>query len=97
MLQNQIIDYRLQITDCTTMALSEDTVSILKACHPVLLANREAIGSTFYKLLFKDHPELQNMFNLSHLQTDKDGKPGPQVIRIVCYDSLTSSSDAVPV
>eukprot|EP00092_Neocalanus_flemingeri_P016308 GFUD01017653.1.p1 GENE.GFUD01017653.1~~GFUD01017653.1.p1 ORF type:complete len:405 (+),score=125.37 GFUD01017653.1:113-1327(+) len=64
------------------MALSEGTVTILKACHPVLLANREDIGATFYKILFRDNPELRNIFNLSHFKTDKDGKPGPQMLSL---------------
>ena len=61
------------------MSLSEDTIAILKACHPLLLANREAIGQSFYELLFSQHPETQNMFNLSHFRIGKDEKPGPQV------------------
>jgi nitric oxide dioxygenase len=43
------------------MSLSENTISILKACHPVLEANREAIGRSFYELLFTQHPETQNI------------------------------------
>eukprot|EP00092_Neocalanus_flemingeri_P013233 GFUD01014263.1.p1 GENE.GFUD01014263.1~~GFUD01014263.1.p1 ORF type:complete len:399 (+),score=125.78 GFUD01014263.1:45-1241(+) len=71
------------------MALSEGSVSILKACHPVLLENREAIGKTFYRNLFRDHPETKNMFNLSHFITDEDGKPGPQMLSlsdsVICF------------
>jgi len=64
------------------MALSSSTITILKACHPILLEHREAIGTTFYKLLFRDNPELKNIFNLSHFQPDKDGKPGPQMLSL---------------
>lgn len=71
------------------MSLSENTISILKACHPVLEANREAIGRSFYQLLFTHHPETQNMFNVSHVTVDKDGNPGPQMLSlsdaVICY------------
>merc|ERR1740137_400415 len=79
------------------MSLSTSTVSILQACHPVLLANREAIGAAFYKLLFRDHPETQNMFNASHFKPDKDGMPGPQMLSlsdaVICYAKYCDQLD----
>ena len=81
------------------MALSESTVSIMKACHPVLLAHRKAIGKAFYQLLFREHPDTQNLFNLSHLHTGQEGEPGPQVggqVGVHC-SAQAVVADVVPV
>lgn len=65
------------------MTLSARTVVILKACHPLLVAHREAIGTAFYELLFRHSPELKNIFNLSHFRPEKDGRPGPQILALI--------------
>eukprot|EP00092_Neocalanus_flemingeri_P027961 GFUD01030357.1.p1 GENE.GFUD01030357.1~~GFUD01030357.1.p1 ORF type:complete len:398 (+),score=89.46 GFUD01030357.1:51-1244(+) len=64
------------------MSLSKSTVAILKACHPLLKENREKIGKTFYTSLFRDHPQLKNVFNMSHQRQGKDGTPGPQMMAL---------------
>ena len=48
------------------MALSTATCDILKICKPLLEENRDAIGATFYRKLFSEHPGLRNTFNMSH-------------------------------
>ena len=48
------------------MALSTGTCDILKICKPLLEENRDAIGATFYRKLFSEHPGLRNTFNMSH-------------------------------
>jgi len=68
------------------MSLSKSTIAILKACHPLLLENREKIGKTFYNSLFRDHPQLKNVFNMSHQRQGRDGTPGPQMMAL--SDSL---------
>jgi len=70
------------------MSLSKSTVAILKACHPLLAANREAIGKTFYTSLFRDHPQLKNVFNMTHQRLGRDGTPGPQMMAL--SDSLVA-------
>ena len=60
------------------MNLAEPTCEILKVCQPLIKENREAIGQTFYQLLFDKYPSLQGMFNMSHFRKDDD-KPGAQV------------------
>ena len=40
------------------MSLSQDTVGVLKACHPLLKEGREVIGAAFYDRLFKEHPQV---------------------------------------
>ena len=49
------------------MGLTETTINIMKACKPILIANRKVLGCRFYELLFTEHPDVQNMFNVSHL------------------------------
>jgi len=64
------------------MSLSKSTIAILKACHPLLQENREKIGKTFYTSMFRKHPELKNIFNMSHQRQGRDGTPGPQMMAL---------------
>jgi len=70
------------------MSLSKSTIAILKACHPLLKENREKIGKTFYNSLFHEHPQLKNVFNMSHQRQGNDGSPGPQMMALA--DSLVA-------
>lgn len=45
------------------MALSTETIKTIKATAPVLEEHGTTITSVFYKLMFKNHPELLNIFN----------------------------------
>lgn len=51
--------------------LSLQTMNIVKKTVPVLQTNRERITTKFYELLFAKHPELTNIFNMTH---QKQGK-----------------------
>ena len=57
------------------MALSTATCDILKICKPLLEENRDAIGATFYRKLFSEHPGLRNTFNMSHQRPPAEGEP----------------------
>ena len=57
------------------MALSTTTCDILKICKPLLEENRDAIGATFYRKLFSEHPGLRNTFNMSHQRPPAEGEP----------------------
>jgi len=70
------------------MALSKSTISILKACHPLLKENREKIGKTFYDSLFRENPQLKNVFNMTHQRSGPNGTPGPQMMALA--DSLVA-------
>jgi len=48
------------------MGLTNLTITTLKACKPVLDQHKKALGQTFYKKLFHEHPELRAMFNMSN-------------------------------
>ncbi|QKX06425.1 NO-inducible flavohemoprotein [Aquimarina sp. TRL1] len=45
---------------------STKTIEIVKATAPVLEVHGETITKVFYKRLFNQHPELKNIFNMSH-------------------------------
>ena len=43
------------------MSLSQDTVDVLKACHPLLKEGRDVVGEAFYKRLFQEHPQVAKL------------------------------------
>lgn len=45
---------------------SKKTIEIVKSTAPVLEKHGETITKVFYKLLFKNHPELKDIFNMTH-------------------------------
>ncbi len=45
------------------MALSQETIDIVKSTVPVLEKHGVTITTVFYKNMFKNHPELLNIFN----------------------------------
>ncbi|MGG4324553.1 NO-inducible flavohemoprotein [Bacillus sonorensis] len=49
--------------------LSEKTMQIVKSTAPVLKERGTEITSCFYERMFKAHPELKNIFNMSRQQT----------------------------
>lgn len=53
---------------------SEKTIQIVKSTVPVLLEHGEAITKAFYKRLFVKHPELKNIFNMTHQKTGSQPK-----------------------
>ncbi|MGI8313929.1 NO-inducible flavohemoprotein [Halobacillus mangrovi] len=48
------------------VGLDQRTVDIIKSTVPVLAEHGEAITKHFYQKMFKDHPELKNIFNQTH-------------------------------
>lgn len=61
------------------MGLSTATVATLKACGPILQAHKQAVGQTFYKNLFREHPELRSMFNMSNQEAQAGALSGAVV------------------
>src|SRR4051812_47763259 len=53
----------------TRRALSRQQMDIVKSTAPVLAEHGIAITTHFYKRLLASHPELRNIFNLSHQAT----------------------------
>lgn len=48
------------------MALTKETMDIIKATAPVLAEHGKTITTVFYKNMFKNHPELLNIFNATN-------------------------------
>lgn len=46
--------------------ISSNTIEIVKSTAPVLAEHGEAITQVFYKRLFVQHPEMKNIFNMTH-------------------------------
>ena len=45
---------------------SQKTMDIVKSTAPVLQVHGEKITEVFYNLLFQNHPELRDVFNMTH-------------------------------
>ncbi|MBB6002929.1 NO-inducible flavohemoprotein [Arcicella rosea] len=45
---------------------SQKTIEIVKSTAPVLAIHGENITKVFYQLLLQNHPELKNVFNMTH-------------------------------
>lgn len=76
---------------------SKKTIETVKSTAPVLEQHGEAITKVFYKLLFENHPELKDLFNMTNQ------KKGVQqialakaVFKYACHiDKLEMMGDAV--
>ncbi|MFG6113556.1 NO-inducible flavohemoprotein [Halobacillus sp. MO56] len=55
----------------TLPKLDEQTIATVKATVPVLAEHGEQITTRFYQMMFEAHPELKNVFNMTH---QKEGK-----------------------
>lgn len=51
--------------------LKQETIDIIKATVPVLEVHGETITKTFYQRLFRNHPELKNLFNQTNQKKSK--------------------------
>jgi nitric oxide dioxygenase len=54
--------------------ISSKTIEIVKSTAPVLAEHGEAITTVFYKRLFVRHPEMKNIFNMTHQETGTQPK-----------------------
>ena len=68
--------------------LEENTIKILKATAPVIAEHGAIITNRFYEILFKEHPEQRNVFNMSNQRRGKDGKLGAQVKSLQKYSTI---------
>ncbi len=76
---------------------SQQTIEIVKATVPVLSEHGETITEVFYKLLFENHPELKDVFNMTHQQKGTQPKVLANAIfqYAVHIDKLHLLGDAV--
>ena len=58
----------------TVKKLDPHKLEIVKSTLPIVLEHGEAITKRFYQRLFEKHPELQNVFNMTHQKTGHQPK-----------------------
>ena len=54
--------------------LEQKTIDIVKSTVPVLKTHGVEITKTFYKNLFRDHPEVKNIFNMGRQESGEQPK-----------------------
>ncbi|MDN3667996.1 NO-inducible flavohemoprotein [Echinicola jeungdonensis] len=76
---------------------SEKTIEIVKSTAPVLKEHGETITKVFYKRLFENHPELKNIFNMTHQKKGTQPKVlASTILQYATYiDQLDKLGDAV--
>lgn len=70
--QNQ--KYAWQDVLQTVKRLDPKKLEIVKSTLPIVQEHGEAITKRFYQRLFENHPELQNVFNMTHQKTGHQPK-----------------------
>ncbi|GIP25314.1 flavohemoprotein [Paenibacillus sp. J23TS9] len=76
--------------------LSKETIDIIKSTVPVLEIHGKTITTTFYQMLFDNHPELLNIFNHAN---QREGKQ-PQALANAVYAAaahIDHLEDILPV
>ena len=76
---------------------SKKTIEIIKSTAPALEQHGEAITKVFYQFLFTNHPELKDVFNMTHQQKGTQQKVLANAIfqYAVHVDKLEMMKDAV--
>ncbi|MCJ8011242.1 NO-inducible flavohemoprotein [Paenibacillus sp. KQZ6P-2] len=76
--------------------LSKETIDIIKSTVPVLEIHGKTITSTFYQMMFENHPELLNIFNHAN---QREGKQ-PEALANTVYAAAANIDrleDILPV
>jgi nitric oxide dioxygenase len=55
-----------QEDDIPSGSITDEQRSIVKASAPVLVEHGQAITKRFYAQMLEAHPDLKNVFNMSH-------------------------------
>lgn len=76
---------------------SKKTIEIIKSTAPVLQEHGETITKAFYKLLFENHPELKDVFNMINQKKGVQQKVlATTIFKYACHiDKLEMMGDAV--
>lgn len=69
--------------------LSPKTIAIVKQTVPFLRENREQITTLFYENMFQEHPELYNIFNITHQKE----KSQPRALADTVYAAAANIED----
>ncbi|ASK79216.1 nitric oxide dioxygenase [Paraphotobacterium marinum] len=62
--------------------LSQKTIDIVKSTAPVIVEAGPKVTQHFYKRLFSEYPELQNIFNMSHQNNNQTDTPSSQQVAL---------------
>ncbi len=73
----------------TLKQLDSKTLEIVKATLPVVREHGEAITTRFYERLFEKHPELKNVFNMTHQKTGHQ----PRALANAVYGAAANIED----
>lgn len=76
---------------------SKETIEIVKSTAPVLEQHGETITKAFYRRLFKKHPEMKDIFNMTHQKKGGQAKVlASTIFKYACHiDKLELLGDAV--
>jgi nitric oxide dioxygenase len=79
--------------------LSSETIATVKATVPVLQEQGETITTHFYKIMFRDYPEVKAYFNQAHQAqgTQPRALAGAVLAYAAHIDRLEALADALPV
>ena len=62
--------------------LSQKTIDIVKSTAPVIVEAGPMVTQHFYKRLFREYPDLQNIFNMSHQNNNQTNTPSNQQVAL---------------
>jgi len=62
--------------------LSAQAIAIMKATAPVVSEHKAAITTRFYEVLMENHPEVKNLFNMSHQIKSEESGVSPQAMAL---------------
>ena len=73
----------------TVKQLDPKKLEIVKATLPIVKEHGEAITTRFYKRMFEKHPELKNIFNMTHQKTGHQ----PRALANAVYGAAANIED----
>ncbi len=76
---------------------SKKTIEIIKSTAPVLEQHGEAITKAFYRMLFEEHPQLKDVFNMTNQKKGSQQKAlATTIFKYACHiDKLEMLGDSV--
>lgn len=77
----------------TVKKLDPKKLEIVKSTLPVVKEHGEEITKRFYKRLFESHPELKNIFNMTHQVTGHQ----PKALADAVYAAAANIEDMTPI
>ena len=63
--------------------LSQKMIDIVKSTAPLIVEAGPMVTQHFYKRLFREYPELKNIFNMSHQNNNQTDTPSSQQVALL--------------